>query len=247
MWLIYIVIVVLGIAFMAIVFALLMMIRNNKIQNRYDIKRVRAEITKTGVNRTGLKLNPEYTYNSYNFLQFLSDSGEVITLNTTNKIFNKSLPGFYGDLEYQGPKLLSFTRLIEHEEQRLAMKAEDSSLFHQTEAKESVLFYCDAPSLGISIPSNHPVNISLDEVLEYCKKIYDNDSEHFFGLEDNNDVIQFSGDGSTTTLVVDIPAVELGGSYQALIQSTQKLEQIVTAFFNKGDLNSIIDLELMKF
>ncbi len=247
MWLIYIVIAVLGIAFLAIIFAILMMIRNNKIQRRYEIKRVRAEITKTGVKSTGLKLHPDYTYNAYNFVQFLSDNGEVITVNATNKIFNTCLPGFYGELEYQGPKLLSFTRLIEHEEQRLLMKEEDSYFFENTGSAESVQFYCNAPSLSISIPTDQPIKVTLEEVLEYCQKIFDNTTEHFFGVEDGNDIIQFSGDGETKTIVVDIPAVELGGSYQAIINSSKEIEKIVTAFFKKEDLNSIIDLQLMKF
>ncbi len=234
----------------AVVAAIVLMASNKNKYNSQVERSIRAEVVKTDNNvRSMSRLNHVDNYDHTQFfIEFRDDSGNRITLNCNKRTYETLLPGFYGDLVYKGTRLVSFIRLNEHEERRIERKNEDGYFFQKSTPKSNPIhFYCDAPSLGVKIPSESPMLLDVDEVVKYVNSMLENKEQNFFGLDNKLQVIQFFNEGVNSEILIDIPDVKRNGSYQAIINGVNKTKSIVRAYYNNEDVFELADFDFMKF
>lgn len=233
MWLIFIVLLVIFFSGLSTIFALSTMYNNRKLSSQLPEQYTRAEVKRVSTN---------------GIISFRTDQNEIIDLHTTQRVSNSLLKGFYGDLVYQGNRLISFVRLPDHEERKLETSLEEGYFFeYKTNRINPMEFYCDAPSLGINIPASDTLKLDVEEVLKYINSISEQTYQNFFGLDNTKQVIQFFNDGNTNDFLIDIPALDKGGSYQAIIKGTNTVKTIVKAFYNNENVMTLADFDLIEF
>lgn len=129
------------------------------------------------------------------------------------------------------------------------INTDPSNLFfkNQVQYGDTVYFYCDSPVHNISISANRPIKADVKEVHNYIFRMLDNHTENFFGLDNGKYVLQFSNDGNSDEIIADIPALDEGGSYQAVLHGIYSVEELVEAYFNGADVRIFADFELMRF
>jgi len=125
---------------------------------------------------------------------------------------------------------------------------DEAYFFEKTTPRTNPIeFYCDAPTLGVKIPSDDPIKIDVDEVVKYLNRMLENNVENFFGLDNKKMIIQFFNDGDKDEMVIDIPDLAKGGSNQAIISGINQAKTIVRAYYRGEDVFDLADFELMKF
>lgn len=238
------------ISFGAIIAAITMIVRNRQNQTMIEEMSVRAEVVKTDIhprNMTRMSSTMQYDANQY-FVEFLDDYGTPIVLNCNKQTFETLLPGYYGDLVYKGTRLVSFVRLNEHEERRYEQRMNEGYFFEKSTTRVNPIeFYCDAPSLGVKIPSDQAIKLDVDEVVKYINRMFENTTQNFFGLDNNRQVIQFFNEGNNDEIMIDIPDMQRNGSYQAVIYGMNKVKSIVRAYYNNEDVFPLADFDFMQF
>jgi hypothetical protein len=240
---------VFALSFVGIFFAIVVMMNNRRKMAEEEEKYVRAEVHKTDQNARSMSLleGRNYDHTQY-FVEFYTEGGERLTLTCNKRTYHNLLPGFYGDLVYKGTKLLSFHRLEEHELRKQEDINQNGYFFQKRyPVPTGIQFYCDAPSIGVKIPTNDPIEVDVDEVKKYLSRLLENKTENFFGLDNGNMVIQFWHDGNTEQIGIDIPVPEKNGSYQALIQGIDKCIEIVEAYFDGYSVYELANFELIEF
>jgi|GEM_PF-3757928 len=178
------------------------------------------------------------------YIKCRTDAGAELVLSVTKGVFNSIEINHYGNLQYVKKRVVSFERIPSHERNRDEIRQDGGYYFNKRAPVSIVQFYVDCPKLNISIPADKPVEISKEEVLEYVDKILDASTENFFGLDDGYDVIQFVNNG--TNYLVDIPNVERNGSFQAEVELS-KIRKVIDCYFEKGNLNELLDIVFMSF
>ncbi len=241
---------VIFIGFIAIIAAFVVMNLNRKAQSILKPVNVRAEIIKTDTSINNM--TKVENFNNYDntkcFVEFRTDQGLAVVLSCEEKVFYELLPGFYGNLTYQGSSLVSFERLIGHEEARIQEKLDNLYFFEKKgEQGDTLSFWCEAPSLDVHVPTNETIKLDIDEVFMYIDRMYDNNTENFFGLEDDKKIIQFINDGNKDEIIVDVPDITKDGSYQTIIDSTDEAKELVTAFYNKENVRFVKNFEFIKY
>lgn len=234
----------------AIVAAALVMSKNKQTQNAEPEQYVRAEVIRTdATTRKIATAGRKYSYDhTQYFVIFRDDYNKEIQLNCSKSIYETLITGFYGDLVYKGTKLISFVRLNEHEEQRIQTKLEEGYFFEKSTPKTNPIeFYCDAPGLGVKIPSDSPILLDDDEVIRYVNSMLENKQQNFFGLDNKLQIIQFFNEGDNDEILIDIPDVIKNGSYQAIIKGINKTKSIVRAYYRGEDVFDLADFEFMQF
>lgn len=247
-FLLTLVIIMLG--FGAVIVAALVMSKNRKEQAQEPEKRVRAEVTKVDSNtRRIATAGRRYAYDhTQYFIEFRDDYNNLIVVNCNKATYETLLVGFYGDLVYKGNKLVSFIRLNEHEERRIERRQEEGYFFEKTTPRTNPIeFYCDAPNLGVKIPSDQPLLLDDDEVIRYVNSMFDNTVQNFFGLDNKLQIIQFFNEGTNDEILIDIPDMERNGSYQAIIHGVNKTKAIVRAYYSGEDVMELAEFEFMQF
>lgn len=124
----------------------------------------------------------------------------------------------------------------------------DSYFFEKSTPRTNPIeFYCDAPTLGIKIPSDNPIQLDDDEVVRYINSMLENKHQNYFGLDNKFQVIQFFNEGTGNEILIDIPDTYKNGSYQAIINGVNKTKSIVRAYYRGDDVFELADFEFMKF
>ena len=248
MIIVIIVIFAIILAFGSIIAAILMMSKTKKdFENQEEIY-VRAEVIKTDSSiqsMTGANMKKVYDHTGY-FIMLRSDQNETIVVTCKKKMYLSLLPGFYGDLVYKGTRLISFNRLKEHEEARLLQRLEEGYFFQNKGIKQNPLkFYCDSPDLGVHIPADQPIDCDVNEVIKYVNRMFENQTENFFGLDNGTMEVQFFHDGVSQNVLVDIPAMQINGTYQTMLKGINQVKTIVRTFYHGDDIFKLANFEFV--
>jgi len=249
MWLLYIVGIVLVGSFGAIIGAFVVMKKQSKLVASIEEISIRAEVIGcTDGQSVSYQIYDPYKLGAKRMsIVFLTDKDQYIRLNVNQKDFYRLQQGMYGTLTYHANKLITFKRLIGHEESRLQQKLEEHEfLLEQQDLNSNIVLYCDMPSIGITIPTSEPIPTTREQVFDLIDKIYDNTTENFFGLDDGTTVVQFTHDGISKEVLLDIPIAGENRSYQAIFHDAEILKEVVEAFFEHKDLVVEYELEIQK-
>ena len=241
--------IIFSIAFIIVFFVIIKLFIKNAKQISTEEEYVRAEVLRTNTKANGFSLQAgsNYDHTQY-FVEFYTDFGKTLVLTCNKRTYSTLLPGHYGDLVYKGTKLISFIRLVGHEEAKQERLNEEGYFFQKKGPKNTgVFFYCDAPSLNIKIPTDQPIEVDYGEVKNYLSRLFDNETDNFFGLDNHNMTIQFWHDGKTDEIGIDIPVPSENGSYQAIINGIDTCLEIVEAFFEGESVYRLANFELIKF
>jgi len=247
-------VVIIG-SIVAVIMAMSTMKRNHRRYEEAPEKHARGEVIKLIMrvrytDISGLNTDPnliEWNFRKGNYLvQILREDGIFMLLNCNNLVYKKLVIGYYGDITYKANIMLDFRRRKNQEEQRKRDKEDKPYFFKNRESKGKTLgFYLDAPSYQIQISESNRILCDIYEVKNYAKRMFDNTSENYFGLVDNDKSIQFFNDGSNEKNSIDIPESNNLGIYQTEIDGVDSLYEVIDMFFQEKDIVDLLKMELM--
>lgn len=113
-------------------------------------------------------------------------------------------------------------------------------LFFTKEEKtgRTVKFYASAPSIGVDIPVDEPIDCDYDEICSFVDRIYDNTEDNFFVLEDDRgSCIQFFHDGISERVELDIPVAGQKGSYKGEFTDIRDVKSCIRSFLSGMDVS----------
>ncbi len=244
----YIAIVAIFGGFIAIFIAFIHMQKTQKLLASIEPVTVRAEVLgdRYVLPEGYTRYDPYKLGNRRLSIYFLTDSDQYIKLDVTQKEFYRLIAGMYGDLTYHANKLVRFKHLPKHEEARRQQKLADQP-YLVGDPSSNVYFYVDMPSLQIQIPTDQAIKANYDQVWAVVKQLYDNTSENFFGLDNEKQIIQFAHDGKSDEIVIDVPDTTKKGSYQAVFNDLETVQEVIKAFFQNQDVTKLYTMEFIKW
>lgn len=248
MWLFYLALFVVLASFLAVIIAVFVVMRNNKLINSIEEVTIRAEVVgERGNMPEGTVIyDPHKLGASKLSIVFHTDKDQYIRVNVSQKDFYRLIRGMYGDVTYKANKLVSFKHLPKHEEARRQQKIQDTP-YLEGDVTSDVFFYVSMPSINIMIESNQAIKANKDQIFDVVDQIYDNTSDNFFGLDNEKQVLQFANDGTSEEIVMDIPDVKKEGSYQTIFHSIDEVKDVIEAFFKNRDIISLYQAEFIKW
>ena len=248
MWLFYLVLFFLFASFLAVIVAVIVVMRNNKLINSIDEVTIRAEVVgeHQDMPEGAVIYDPYKLGASKLHIVFRTDKDQYVRLNVSQKEFYRLIRGMYGNLTYKANKLVSFKHLPKHEEARRKQKIADAP-YLEGDTTSDVYFYVSMPSLNIMIETDKAIKANKSQILEVVERLYENTTDNFFGLDNEKQVIQFANDGGSDEIVMDIPDVKKEGSYQAVFHSIDDVKDVIEAFFKNYDIATLFPTEFIKW
>lgn len=234
MWLFVIVGIVIVGAIIAVIAAMI------KIKNNVTEQKNAPEITANAqIIKTYSQSYESYTVDSANarttstyYIEFLLESKNRETFKVSKKLFLSVHDGDKGILTYKGNKVIEFQVTdTSCESNNIESKAK---YFFQNSQQNgmTVKFYAEASDIDVNIPSTAPIECDYDEICNFVEQIPNITGDNFFSLEkQNGEIIQFSNDGKSDSIEIDIP-LENGNSYIGELESIQELKNCIMAFFD---------------
>ncbi len=247
MWFIVPIGFVIIVAFIAIIAAIIKVSKNTKEQKNAPEVVANAKVLKSYSQSHEMQTVDSanaHTTSSY-YIELLLDDKSKKKFKVKKKLFLKVHDGDYGRLTYKGYKLIDFV-VIENNAIS-SSKKEKTKYFFQKGVKDgiTVKFYADAPSLAVVIPSSAPIECDYEEVCNYIKRL-PNSCDNFFCLEKSNgDIIEFSNDGKSTIVEINIP-LDDRYTYEGEVQTFEELERCVKDFFDGIDIASKYYLQMQQ-
>lgn len=110
-----------------------------------------------------------------------------------------------------------------------------------------IYVFADMNQLGLRLQTEDQITIGLETAKQLAAQLYDEPEDSFIGFQYNHDVIQFLYLGEGDDVVFERPDMIRFGADQATITSIRKMHEIITLFYDHGDLDEILDCTFQSY
>ncbi|PKM90212.1 MAG: hypothetical protein CVU85_01135 [Firmicutes bacterium HGW-Firmicutes-10] len=177
------------------------------------------------------------------FVEFVEKDNKRNVFPVKKNVYSKLNVGDSGRLTYNGFRFIEFTKEGE------VKSAHQTWLENFTGGSAAKLkFYAFAPSVNMIISTEQPTILSLNQVKQNVRIVFNSTSTATFGVEnENGDMLHFTKVATGRNCQLEIPDITKRGSYWLNDLSESDVSKVLDLFSRGEDLISVYELTLQSW